>query len=95
MADYRLSKAAREDLIAIAEYGDAHFGVAQSDRYRDQLTRRFSALAEHPTLYPPVDHIRQDYRRSVCGVHSIYYRIDKGAVEIMRVLGRQGLTTAF
>ncbi len=76
MPDYRLSEAAKEDLIAIARYGDKHYGVAQSDRYRDQLKQRFSVLAEQPYLYPVADHIRTGYRRSVCGVHSIYYRVE-------------------
>ena len=75
MRKYRLVEAAKEDLISIAQYGDEHFGVAQSNRYRDQLKQRFSVLAETPLLYPAVDHIRDGYRRSVCGVHSIYYRI--------------------
>jgi len=69
MGEYRLSEKAKDDLIAIAQYGDKHFGVAQSNRYRDQLKQRFSDLAEQPRLYPAVDHIRPGYHRSVCGVH--------------------------
>lgn len=95
MRKYRLSEAAKEDLIAIAQYGDEHFGVAQSNRYRDQFEQQFSVLAEQPELYPTVDHIREGYRRSVCGVHSIYYRIEGQGVEIMRVLGRQDPDKAF
>ena len=89
MPNYRLSENAKEDLIRIAQYGDEQFGLAQSDQYRDQLKRRFSMLADAPLLYPAVDHIREGYRRSVCGVHSIYYRIAAGTVEIMRILGRE------
>lgn len=89
VAKYRLSQLAEEDLLSIADYGDEHFGIAQSDRYRDQLKQRFSALAEQPYLYQAVDDIRKGYRRSVCGKHSIYYRIDEHGVEIIRVLGRQ------
>jgi toxin ParE1/3/4 len=89
MPDYRLSEAAKADLIVIAQYGDEHFGIVQSDRYRDKLKKRFAVIAKTPLLYPAVDHIRKGYRRSVCGVHSIYYRIDSEGVEIMRVLGRQ------
>jgi toxin ParE1/3/4 len=89
MPDYRLSEAAKEDLVVIALYGDEHFGITQSDRYRDKLKKRFAVIADTPLLYPAVDHIREGYRRSVCGVHSIYYRIDNEGVEIMRVLGRQ------
>lgn len=55
MLDYRLSEAAKEDLIRIAQYGDEHFSMAQSDRYRDQIKLRFSLLAEQPMLYPAVE----------------------------------------
>lgn len=95
MADYRLSEAAREDMMDIAVYGDKNFGIAQSNRYRDQLKRRFAILTEQPELYPNADHIRPGYRRSVCGVHSIYYRIENSGVEIIRVLGRQDHRKAF
>lgn len=83
------------DLIAIASYGDTHFGIAQSDRYRERLNKRFSILAEQPQLYPAVDHIRPGYRRSVCGIHSIYYRVAENGVEIVRILKHQGLGDAF
>jgi toxin ParE1/3/4 len=40
-------------------------------------------------LYQAVDDIREGYRRSVCGVDSIYYRVDGDIVEIMAILGQQ------
>ena len=89
MGKYRLSKTAGEDLMGIALFGDENFGIDQSNRYRDKLKQRFSTLAEQPLLYPAVDHIRQGYRRSVCGAHSIFYRIDGENVEIMRILNKQ------
>ena len=89
MAKYHLSKSAEEDLTGIADYGDEHFGIEQSDRYREQLKQRFSALTEQLYLYQAVNDIREGYRRNVCGKHSIYYRIDEQGIEIMRVLGRQ------
>ena len=92
MYEFRITQAAKEDLIEIAQYGDENFGVAKSDRYRDQLKQRFFILAEQPLLYPSVNHITRGYRRSVCGVHSIYYRIENNTVEIVRVLGRQDTT---
>ncbi|MDA0740267.1 MAG: type II toxin-antitoxin system RelE/ParE family toxin [Nitrospirae bacterium] len=95
MARYHLSQSAEEDLLGIADYGDEHFGIAQSDRYRELLKQRFSLLAEQPYLFPAVDHIQAGYHRSVCGVHSIYYRINGHDVEIMRVLGRQDTKKIF
>ena len=48
MPDYRLSEAAKEDLIVIAQYGDEHFGIAQSDRYRNKLKNGFLYLQIRP-----------------------------------------------
>ena len=42
-----------------------------------------------PKIVPAVDDIRLGYRRAVCGVDGIYYRIHGDYIEIMRVLGRQ------
>ena len=89
MAKYRLSNIAKEDLFSIACWGDEHHGIERSNQYRDDLKAHFMFLAENPLLYPAVDHIRPGYRRSVCGVHSVYYRIDKDIVEIMSVLRAQ------
>ena len=89
MARYRLSNIAKEDLLAIARWGDEHHGVERSNQYRDTLKAHFALLAENSLLYPAVEHIRPGYRRSVCGVHSVYYRIDGEIVEIMSVLRAQ------
>jgi toxin ParE1/3/4 len=94
VANCRLSDAAEADLIKVAQFGDERFGVAQSDRYRNALEMRFRLLAESPFLYPAISHIRPGYRRSVCGVHSIYYQIASKGVLIVRVLGRQDPTKA-
>ncbi len=95
MLNYRLSEAAKEDLIIIAQYGDENFGVVQSDNYRDQLKRQFLVIAERPLFFTAVDHIRAGYRRSVCGAHSIYYRVEGDSVEIIRIIGRQDIDKAF
>ncbi len=89
MAGYRLNNIAKEDLLAIARWGDEHHGVKRSNQYRDDLKAHFTFLAGNPLLYPAVGHIRPGYRRSVCGVHSVYYRIDGDTVEIMSVLRAQ------
>lgn len=94
MPEYRLTGAAENDLIGIAQYGDETFGIEQSNRYRDQLKERFSALASHPMRYPAVKHIHTDYRRTVCGRHSIYYRIDPTEIVIVRILRGQDLQIA-
>lgn len=86
---YRLSNDAKMDLARIYWRGVEDFGESQAARYYEALFQRFDEIAEAPYQYQAVDHIREGYRRSVCGVDSIYYRLSGKVVEIMRVLGRQ------
>ena len=89
MGNYRLTEDAKEDLRRIYRYGVINFGEAQSDLYYDALFSHFEQIADNPYLYQPVDHIRKGYRRSVCGIDSIFYRVVDGTVEIVSILGRQ------
>jgi toxin ParE1/3/4 len=89
MASYRLSDRALADLERLYDRGILTFGLRLADKYYDELLARMQQIADQPKLYPAVDDIRKGYRRSVCGVDSIYYRIGEQGVEIVRVLGRQ------
>ena len=86
---YRISEAAEDDLFSIAEYGDIHYGEAQSDLYGQGLEQRFAQIAEQPYLYQSVDHIKPGYRRSNYRAHQIYYRMTDQGIEIMRIIGKQ------
>jgi len=81
--------------MAIAQYGNEHYGNKKSDHYRDKLEQRFVSMAEQPYLYPAFDHIHDGYCRSVFGAHSIYYKIEGQGIAIMRILSRQGPDKAF
>ena len=87
--EYKLSHEAKLDLARIYWYGVETFGERQAEHYYEALIQRFEVIAEMPYRYPPVDHIREGYRRSVCGEDSIYYRVNGEITEIMRILGRQ------
>ena len=89
MANYRINEDAKADLQRIYRRGVLEFGEEQADRYFDAFFERFDELAVQPYQYQAVDEIRSGYRRSVCGVDSIYYRIVGSTVEIMRILGQQ------
>ena len=89
MANYRINEEAKADLQRIYRRGFLEFGEAQADRYFDAFFERFEELGEQPFQHQAVDDIREGYRRSVCGVDSIYYRIVGDTVEIMRVFGKQ------
>lgn len=89
MGTYRLTDAAEDDLVGIHQYGARQWGIEQADRFFWQLYEHFETLAESPYLYTAVDYIREGYRRSVCGAHSVYYRVDGDVVVITAILRAQ------
>lgn len=91
MANYRLSNAAKEDLIRIHHYGVEKFGIIQADKYFNTFFEHFDIIANNPFSFESVDYIKEGYRRCVCGSDSIYYRINNSIVEIMAIVGQQDL----
>lgn len=91
MAKYKLSNAAKEDLIRIHHYGVSKFGMAQADKYFESFFEYFDIIAERPLSFESVDFIKTGYRRCVCGSDSIYFKINDNTVEIMAIIGRQDL----
>jgi len=65
------------------------WGEKQAEKYFWQLISHLEKVRENPLLYPPVDHIRAGYRRSVCGVHSVYYRVEDETALVMAILRSQ------
>lgn len=95
MADYRLSNTAKEDLIRIYQFGVEKFGHAQAEKYFSSFFEHFEIIAERPLAFESVEYIRSGYRRCVCGVESIFYRINGEFVEIMAIIGRQDIDLIF
>ncbi len=91
MAKYRLSNEAKNDLIRIHHYGVKKFGITQADKYFDSFFEYFDIISQRPFSFESVDCIKKDYRRCVCGIDSIYYKINNDTVEIMAIVGRQDL----
>jgi toxin ParE1/3/4 len=86
MAEYRLSKVAKEDLIRIHQYGVGTFGVIQADKYLNSFFDYYEMIAERPYSYESVDNIKKGYRRCPCGSDTIYFRINDNLVEIMAII---------
>jgi toxin ParE1/3/4 len=95
MTNYRLSNQAKEDLIRIHQYGVKKFGMNQADKYFNTFFDHFELISQQPYSFKSVDHIMPGYRRCVCGVDNIFYRINKNVVEIMAIVGRQDLSDIF
>lgn len=93
--NYKLSKEAEADLIRIYQYGVRNYGLLRADRYYDVFIVRFEEIAKNPYLYQAADYIHQGYRRCVCGVDSIFYRVVDDKVEIISILGRQDTKEIF
>jgi toxin ParE1/3/4 len=93
MANYKLSNEAKNDLIRIHHYGVETFGMTQADKYYDAFFEYFDIIANRPFSFESVDYIKKGYRRCVCGVDSIYFKIENGTVEIMAIIGRQDLNS--
>ena len=91
MANYKISNTAKEDLIRIHQYGVSKFGTKQADKYFNSLFDYFDIIARRPFSFEAVDFIKPGYRRCVCGVDSIYYKLSDNTVEIMSIIGRQDL----
>ncbi len=93
MANYKLSNVAKEDLIRIHQYGVQQFGVNQANKYFDAFFVHFDLIANNPLSFEAVDFIKPGYRRCICGVDSIFFKLNGDNVEIMTIIGRQELSS--
>lgn len=91
MFSYRLSIEAEQDITRIFEYGLHTFGLQQAEKYYDALFRCFDQIASNPYLFPEAIQFQQGYRYCVCGVDTIFYKINGDIVEIITIIGRQDL----
>lgn len=84
--EYRLSPEARHDLEGIWRYTQSEWGLTQANRYTDEITAAFAALAEQPQIAGRCDHIRKGYRRFKVGRHTIYFRRAVYGIVVIRIL---------
>jgi toxin ParE1/3/4 len=89
MGRFELTKEAKSDLGDIYRYGFEHWGERQADDYYWQLFSKFDQIAERPQSFATIDEVRSGYRQCVVGAHTIYFRVNKDQIAIIRILGRQ------
>ncbi len=65
--------------------------MVQADKYFESFFEYFDIIAERPFSFESVDYIKNKYRSCLCGVDSIYYKMNGDLVEIMAIVGRQDL----
>ena len=93
MAEYRITKEAKADLIQIYKFGIETFGEKQADKYLNGLFKCFETIARNPFAFESVDFIKKGYRRCPFESNSIFYRIEKQGIEIIAIIGKQNLDT--
>lgn len=91
MSKYILSESAKEDLIRIHHYGIQKFGEKQADKYFNEFFICFESIAKKPFAFESAEHIRKGYRKCVCGVDTVFFRLAKDTVQIIAIIGKQDL----
>ncbi|MGV8092914.1 MAG: type II toxin-antitoxin system RelE/ParE family toxin [Mangrovibacterium sp.] len=83
---YRLSGEADRDLEDIFDYTNRQFGIDQAIDYVSGFEEVFVSLATNPELGRKRDEIRKGLRSFVKGSHTIFYRVLKSHIRIVRIL---------
>ena len=78
---------------AIWLYSLVQWGLAQTQRYIDDLTGFFSFLTDNPKAGTTCEYIRAGYRKHPVLRHVVYYRETAYGIEIMRVLHNRMLSS--
>jgi toxin ParE1/3/4 len=81
-----LSRAARDDLVAIRLYSIEQFGPEVADKYFLGFDFAFDLLASFPAAGSATSQYGKVYRCLVHRSHRIFYRVDKDVVRIVRIL---------
>ena len=83
---YELSVDADNDLSDIYDYTTEHFGASQAVQYLIRLEQVFDSLCSNPKTGRERNDIRKGLRSISHESHTIFYRIMKDCLRIVRVL---------
>jgi len=86
---YSLSEAAAKDIEEILQRSLADFGVEQTQIYYDSLRQCLALLGDNPAMGRAAEDIRPGYRRFPHESHVVFYRSDKDAVVIVRIVHKR------
>ena len=83
---FRLSLAAKEDIIGIAEQGIRQFGPIQARRYHDELFAVLDMIAAYPRIARERMELSPPMRIYPFKAHLVVYRVeDSGDVLVVRI----------
>ncbi len=81
--------AAENDLVDIWIYSFNQWGVAQADKYIDQLDEGLRFLADNPLVGIDCEHIRKGFFSYPIKKHTVFYKIESKILRVIRVLGAE------
>ncbi|MBU2587471.1 MAG: type II toxin-antitoxin system RelE/ParE family toxin [Alphaproteobacteria bacterium] len=76
---------ARRDIEVLAGHSEIRWGKRQTRQYLDELESNIQQLVDNPLRYPEFEP-RPNLRRMNCGRHAVFYAVEEGRIEIVRVL---------
>jgi len=82
---FRVSRAARDDLLRIGRFTEHRWGTAKRNHYLKQLDEAFELISENESIGMVCDETSSGYRKFPEASHVIYYRVTD-MVEIIRIL---------
>jgi toxin ParE1/3/4 len=85
-AGFKITKAAVRDLEDIWTFTKKTWTEQQADRYYQLIVDEIQFIVKNPYLGIQYEKIRAGYRASKVKSHLIFYRLQHGQVEIIRIL---------
>jgi len=89
MAAYKLSRVAKIDISDLYEYGIAHFGLHQAQRYVLEMHDYFQKLAENHYLGRDASEFQEGLSLFSFKAHTIFYIKKDNDILIIRILGNR------
>ncbi len=86
ISSYELSSEADQDISDIFDYTEVEFGLDQAVSYVSAFDACFAQLIENPELGRERGEIREALRSIASGSHTVFYRIFKDHIRIVRIL---------
>ena len=83
---YRISETAIKDLDGIWEYTYTNWSKEQADRYHSLIINEIEFISENFTSGKSMEHVKEGYLVVYVKSHMIFFRRNKGIVEIIRIL---------
>lgn len=85
-AKYRISESAVKDLEEIWEYTFLNWSKEQADRYHSLIINEIEFISGNTTSGKSMAHIKEGYLVVYVKSHMIFFRRNKGIIEVIRIL---------